>query len=536
MSTTLRTENRITAALKKDLFWVALLIGIGIAYTDHYFITSTQAFNIYLRTMLSVLILIVAALSIEENFIFFSTILLFPNTAYAFYLAINAGLIGHLPWMLLSTLIVVLLMSLYNWRLSTSFMPEVSFVKMKEELKDLRENSMHRILYFSLVGCMKERDKVLSQAYHVLDNCFKADKSVIFLADYEKNQLVPHFVAGLRDKGIPNILVNADFWTSHAYDPEKGVLKVIGGQSALPSLRQLIPDAQIETLVAMPLSANNKVIGLMTVIRQKPENRMYLDPALFATFGYVLASALDNCSVHETRKEMLDTAHAKSEHIQSAFGKYVSKSVVDELIENKTAVTLGGKKKKVSIMFADLRGFTQLSTQIPLETLVKLLNSWFEVASNLILKSEGTIDKYMGDGIMVIFGAPLEKPDDILRSVYTAFRLQERFKEYMEKINFPPHYSLGLGISIASGEAIVGNFGSSSRMEFTAIGETVNLSARLEKFASSGEIVVDEATFNQLPRERFKFTSEKNVQIKGLGANTCIYRLHKVVRVKRPTP
>lgn len=536
MKTTLRTKNRIIAALKTDFFWVAVLIGIGIAYTDHYFITSTQPFNLYLRTMLTLLMLMVVALSVEENFIFFSTILLFPNTAYAFYLTINADMIGLLVWMLLTTFIIIIIMSLYNWRLLKSFMPEVSFMKMKEELKDLRENSMHRILYFSLVGCMKERDKVLSQAYHVLDNCFKADKSVIFLADYEKNQLIPHFITGLRDKGIPNILVKPDFWTTQAYDPEKGVMKIIGGQYTLPSLRQLIPDAQIETLAAMPLSANNKVIGFMTVIRQKPENRRYLDPALFATFGYVLASALENCSLHETRIEMLDTAQAESKHIQSAFGKYVSKSVVDELIKNKTPVTLGGKMKKVSVMFADLRGFTELSTQIPLETLVKLLNSWFEVASDLILKSDGTIDKYMGDGIMVIFGAPIEKPDDVLRSVYTAFRLQERFEKYMEKIKFPSHYSLGLGVSIASGEAIVGNFGSSIRMEYTAIGEIVNLAARLEKLANTGEIVVDEATFNQLPRERFKFTSEKNIPIKGLGANTCIYRLHEVVRIKRPTP
>ncbi|GAB4285138.1 MAG: hypothetical protein Kow0029_31900 [Candidatus Rifleibacteriota bacterium] len=215
--------------------------------------------------------------------------------------------------------------------------------------------------------------------------------------------------------------------------------------------------------------------------------------------------------------------------IQSAFGKYVSQSIVDELIKNKEMATLGGKKKKVSILMADLRGFTSLSTVIPIEKLVHILNTWFEKGSQLILKSNGTIDKFMGDCIMVIFGAPIEKPDDVLRSVYTAFRLQAHFSEFLKEVEIPENFNLGLGISISTGTAIVGNFGSSNRMEYTAIGETVNLAARLEKLAGAGEIVVDQATFEEIPQYKFRYTIEENVPIKGV-TNQTIYRLHEVLR------
>jgi class 3 adenylate cyclase len=131
---------------------------------------------------------------------------------------------------------------------------------------------------------------------------------------------------------------------------------------------------------------------------------------------------------------------------------------------------------------------------------------------------------------MVIFGAPIEKPDDVLRCIYTAFRLQLKFAEFRKVIELPAGHELGLGISVSTGTAIVGNFGSSNRMEYTAIGETVNLASRLEKMAGPGQIVVDAITFSELPQERFNYDVETNVAIKGL-ANQTIYRLKEVLKV-----
>lgn len=520
----------IKKILKSDIVWVIVILCAILAGIDYVNLSRHGRLAIELRSMVCAIMLVLATLLIEENFVVWGIIILFPNTAAVFFLALRAGSIKHFFWAILTEFLLILMIALYHWRLNRTFMPEEAFGKMKKEFKDQKENGLTKILNFSLLGCLRDRHKIIAQAYHVLEVSFKADFAMIFMADYEKNILVPLPKKGdLIAKNIQPIMVNPDFWRKAAYDPEKGVMSVISGNNRLPSLREVIPQANFDALAAMPVSANNRVVGLLAIIRQKPENRHFLDPALFSTFGYVLGSSLENCSVHEYRKKMLDSAEKQSETIRSAFGKYVSDAVVDQLMNNREIATLGGRKMKVSILMADLRGFTSLSSKLEIEKLVQILNTWFDKATDLILKSYGTIDKYMGDCIMVIFGAPIQKADDVLRCVYTAFRLMERFEQFKEIIQLPAGHEIGLGISISTGYAIVGNFGSSNRMEYTAIGETVNLASRLEKLAGPGEIVVDAVTFSELPQERFRYDFTSDVAIKGL-ANQTVYYLREVLR------
>ncbi len=225
----------------------------------------------------------------------------------------------------------------------------------------------------------------------------------------------------------------------------------------------------------------------------------------------------------------MDKAVQKSEMVANALGKFVSGDVARNIIDSQNQVALGGKKAKISVMIADLRGFTRLSGAIPIEGVVTLLNTWFERACSLICKNGGHIDKFMGDGILILFGAPNAGDDDTLRAVYTAFRLQEEFSRFMLPVKLPAGCSLGLGISISTGEAVVGNFGSKNRMEYTAIGETVNLAARIEKIAESDEIIIDETTFKSLPADSFKYSIMHDVEIKG-AATQSLYRLHAVLK------
>lgn len=529
------TENLIKT-LKTDAFLVAVVCGFVMGVFDAYGLLSSQSLNFSIHLSLSIAMLMAIALIVEDKFFFWAMAVSFPNMSLVFIVGLFKGVIAQFLWVFLLQAVIIAAMSLYHMRLARDFIPESVFGKIKAELKDARENSFHRLLYFSLIGCMKDKNRIVSQTYHVLEELFKVDKAVVFIADYKNNMLVPFAGAGLlNDKNISPVMVTPDFWEKNSYDPEKGVLNVIGGRSNLPSLRQLIPGANLDATAVMPLSANGRVIGLLAVIKQKPENRQYLEPQLFVTLAYVLASALDNCSIHEMRISMLDSAQKKSRQIEASFSKYVSAAVVSELVDNENLATLGGKKRNVTIMMADLRGFTRLTGVLNIEYLVQLLNTWFEEASTLILKNHGTIDKYMGDCIMVIFGAPLEKADDALRCVYTAFRLQEKFYLFQKNLQLPQGYNLGLGISITSGEAVVGNFGSTTRMEYTAIGETVNLASRLEKIAGAGEIVVDEATFACMPKNRFKYSVEKNISIKGIADQT-VYRLAEIIQDQPSDP
>lgn len=173
---------------------------------------------------------------------------------------------------------------------------------------------------------------------------------------------------------------------------------------------------------------------------------------------------------------------------------------------------------------ADLRGFTSLSADLPLEITCRFLNDWFTQATRVIFQAGGTLDKFLGDGIMVLFGAPLTGKDDAQRAVDTARKLQALFATFVR-----PHdaalggHPIGLGIGIATGDAVVGNFGAADRMEYTAIGSPVNLAARLEKLAGPGQIVLDAATFAHLQPETGHEVLEQ-VPIKGQAPQT-IYRL-----------
>ncbi|GAB4285133.1 MAG: hypothetical protein Kow0029_31890 [Candidatus Rifleibacteriota bacterium] len=255
-----RRQEGIFSIFKSDIFWL-ILIFIGLlGCIDYYWIAKYKMLALETRSLICLLILLLASLKIDEAFIFWSIALLFPNAAFVFYLSVKIGKIKIFGWAILTQTIVVLIGALYQYRLSRSFMPEESFRKMKAELKDHRDNSLARILYFSLIGCLRDKNKVISQAYHILDNFFKAEKALVFLADYEKNQLVPVKAKGdVRRIDIQPIMVSPTFWTSAAYDPEKGMLNVINGQTVLPSLRKLIPQANIETLAAMPLASGKRL-------------------------------------------------------------------------------------------------------------------------------------------------------------------------------------------------------------------------------------------------------------------------------------
>jgi adenylate cyclase len=171
-------------------------------------------------------------------------------------------------------------------------------------------------------------------------------------------------------------------------------------------------------------------------------------------------------------------------YITNMFGRYVSRSVVDSLIATGEVPSLGGVSQEVSVLFSDIRNFTSISERLNAEEVVEMLNTYFESTCDIVLSEGGTIDKFIGDAIMVQFGAPLYYEDHADRALRTALKMQEYALEFNQwfKGRFPregiPEFAIGIGVH--SGEAVIGNIGSSIRMEYTAIGDTVNTASRIE--------------------------------------------------------
>lgn len=173
----------------------------------------------------------------------------------------------------------------------------------------------------------------------------------------------------------------------------------------------------------------------------------------------------------------------------------MSDEVVSSILDSQKKQKLGGKEQKITTMFSDLRNFTPLSDSLHPEELVSLLNIYFSKMVTVVEKYKGTIASFIGDAIMVIFGAPYSTEDDSLRAIACAIEMQLTLRK-LNKVNQKkclPQLMMGVGIN--TGLAVVGNIGSKRRMQYSAIGSSVNLSSRIQDLSLGGQVLVSEATY-----------------------------------------
>jgi adenylate cyclase len=185
----------------------------------------------------------------------------------------------------------------------------------------------------------------------------------------------------------------------------------------------------------------------------------------------------------------------KKKLIEEAFGRYVTKQVAQEIMRHPEQIELGGKRQEVSVLFADIRGFTRLAERNDPEEVVRTLNSYLTLMTRSVFKHEGTLDKFLGDAIMAVFGAPIFYPDHALRAIAAALDIQEEIRALNKKRTAAGMEAVEIGIGINAGEVVTGNIGSEERMEYTVIGDNVNIAARLEDLAGAGQILISESIF-----------------------------------------
>lgn len=215
---------------------------------------------------------------------------------------------------------------------------------------------------------------------------------------------------------------------------------------------------------------------------------------------------LDAKSDLHTHDEFEDLAHAindmtiglkERERLKLNFTKYVSQYIMERILSSETLTKFEGERRKVTVLFSDIRQFTYFAERLDPEEVVSLLNEYFKVMIDIIFKYHGTLDKFMGDGIMVEFGAPLDDALQERNAVDTAIAMQQEMKRLGEMWESQGKPALKMGIGIHTGQAIVGNIGSEVRMEYTAIGDTVNVAARLQQMSKviNQPILISEATY-----------------------------------------
>jgi adenylate cyclase len=216
---------------------------------------------------------------------------------------------------------------------------------------------------------------------------------------------------------------------------------------------------------------------------------------------------------------------------KTLFGRYVSSAVVEELLRREEKIGLGGIRQEITILFSDIRGFTAFSEGKPPEAVVTRLNEYFTAMTRVVFRHGGTLDKYLGDGLMAIFGAPVKYPDHAWRAVAAAIEMLERLEELNRQWQNKGEVTLDIGIGINSGSVVVGNIGSPERMDYTVIGEEVNLASRLEAMSKEykTQIIISERTIRYLDRNElpdgWELKNLGEVNVYGMQALVKIYTL-----------
>lgn len=252
------------------------------------------------------------------------------------------------------------------------------------------------------------------------------------------------------------------------------------------------------SVACVPLVLGQRVLGALSIVNHSAESRIFdeRDTKLLSALGDYAAIAIENsrnyAALQQSKDRMLDK-----------FERFVPPSVVQQALDS-DEMELGGERQEISVLFADIRGYTSWSEKIPPEKVVEVLNHYLNVAAGVVMGWEGTLDKFMGDGLMAIFNAPNKQADHVHRAADAAIAIMQAAQEINKHYGHELSYSIGVYV----GEAVVGYIGTNYAVNYTAIGDTVNLAKRLQEYAAPGQILIEDAVVRRLGAQ---------VQVRQLG-------------------
>ena len=228
-----------------------------------------------------------------------------------------------------------------------------------------------------------------------------------------------------------------------------------------------------------------------------------------------LTKPFDNVELRNRIREIM---------VKKRLRQFVSSQIYDEIKNN--PIVMLPKKQQITILFCDIRNFTNMSQKAPPEEIARFLNDYYFVPlGEIAYHYNGTVDKHIGDCMMVIYGAPVSHDDDIIRAIQTALKMQETSQSIGQELQRINGFKLNIGIGICTGEVVTGVFGSLRKREYTAFGMAVNMAARLEKMASTGEILVNETTYLGASEQVVAEKMDSAVTVKGLDEPVAVYRV-----------
>ncbi len=273
---------------------------------------------------------------------------------------------------------------------------------------------------------------------------------------------------------------------------------------------------EIKSAICTPIVVSDDTMGVFGVINAN-------SPGGFTRVDKKLLNAIAKQSDSAVFEDL------EKNEIKQAFGRYVSPDVIEEILSDPEKNYMKTDKREITVLFSDIRGFTSMSENLKPEQVVEMLNEHFEVMSEIIMRNRGTLDKFVGDEIMALFGAPVYSESHALKAIKTALEMQKAQTELSRKWKKKFGRDVDIGIGINTGEMIVGNIGCKQMMDYTVIGDSVNTAARLCGAAKAGQILITENTKAEV-KKLVKTSEIEPIKAKGKSKPLSVYSVTGLVK------
>jgi len=361
-----------------------------------------------------------------------------------------------------------------------------------------------------------ERDlnELLSRILSIAFDLIPADNGVILLRDARSHELV---IQAMRQRkpGQGKVLVS-DTLLSQVQATHQGVLTSDAISDERFSASHSIIALGVRSAMAVPLLSGDEVKGIMFLdSRERIAAFTTKDLEVLTAIAAQASVALENSEYARALE------HEAAQRAQ--LSRFLSPALVEQAARGALELAKGGQLTELTILFSDIRGFTSMSEKMPAQEVVKVLNDYFELMVDILFEQGGSLDKFIGDAIMGLWGAPVRRPDDATRAVQAAVRMQEKLKEFNGERAADGKQPLKIGIGLHTGLVVVGNMGSSKALSYTAIGDGVNLASRLCGVAREDMIVISEECAAKAGKEKFVLEALPPAKVKNREAPVEIW-------------
>ncbi len=369
-----------------------------------------------------------------------------------------------------------------------------SAVATPEEIKDLRRKAKFLDLLFEMsktLGTVFDLEEIFEKATDLIFRGTPADRVIALLADEAGNyDSLYQIGAKTRDASFEKLsekLSVSRTITRRVLEDGVAILSQDAKTDEQFQGAESIVSQGVRSTICAPLITQSGVHGVLYADRLDPFAAFRQDHLeLISAVGAQTAVTVETVKAHKRL--------AREEVARANYSRFMPEYVVQQLLEDPDSFRLGGVNQIITVLFADIRGFTSISENENPEKVVGLLNHYFTAMTEIIFEHGGTLDKYIGDGLMALFGAPTATPDDAKNALNAAVAMQKRLVTLKAELAEQGFDRIAIGIGLHTGVATIGYIGSERRSEYTAIGDTVNLASRLESNTVGGQILISEAT------------------------------------------